>query len=266
MTLTPELGRWGPLVAGRARGGGDEGIAFVLGLLGVPGLISFAGGFPDPATFPRERVAALFQEFAASGRVEAFQYAPTRGLAGPLDALAGRIEQLQGRRPDDDELLITSGAIEALELVAKSFLDPGDLVVVEGPTYLGAIMAFRSFEADARRRAAGRATASTWTTSSAASRAACARSCSTRSPTIRTRPASASPSSAARRSSSSRGRYGFLIVEDVAYRELGFRRVRCRASGASRPTSSCRPARPRRRSSPASGSAGPSGRRRCPRS
>src|SRR5207247_10666493 len=77
-----------------------------------------------------------------------FQYAPTRGLAGPLDALAGRLELLQGRRPRDDELLITSGAIEALELVGKSFLDRGDVVVVEGPTYLGAIMAFRSFEAE----------------------------------------------------------------------------------------------------------------------
>src|SRR5437016_5936979 len=53
-----------------------------------------------------------------------------------------------GRRPAIDELMITSGAIEALELVGKSFLDPGDPVVVEGPTYLGAIMAFRSFEAE----------------------------------------------------------------------------------------------------------------------
>src|SRR4029077_18433615 len=117
------------------------------GLLGVQGLISFAGGFPDPATFPRERVSALFQEFATSGEASAFQYAPTRGLAGPLDALAGRLEQLQGRRPAADELLITSGAIEALELAAKSFIDPGDVVVVEGPTYLGAIQAFRSYEA-----------------------------------------------------------------------------------------------------------------------
>ena len=55
---------------------------------------------------------------------------------------------MQGRRPADDELLITSGGIEALSLVGKSFLDRGDAVVVEGPTYLGAIMAFRGFEAE----------------------------------------------------------------------------------------------------------------------
>ena len=176
----------------------------MLAFLGVPDLISFAGGFPDPLTFPRERAAALLAEFAGSGESAAFQYAPTRGLAGPLDALAGRLETLQGRRPADDELVITSGAIEALELVGKSFLDRGDVVVVEAPTYLGAIMAFRSFEAevvavplDERRARRRRARA-------AARRRPAPEARSTRSPTTRTRPASASPPSGASRSSSSR--------------------------------------------------------------
>jgi 2-aminoadipate transaminase len=148
MAVTPETRVWDELFAARTRGGVGEGIAEILALLGVPDLISFAGGFPDPRTFPRERAAALLAEFAEAGESSAFQYAPTRGLAGPLDAIAGRIEALQGRRPADDELLITSGAIEALELVGKAFLDRGDLVVVEGPTYLGALMAFRGFGAD----------------------------------------------------------------------------------------------------------------------
>jgi 2-aminoadipate transaminase len=145
--VTTETDRWEALYAVRTRGDVGEGIAAVLGLLGMPDLISFAGGFPDPQTFPRERVSALLGEFAATGEATAFQYAPTRGLAGALEAFADRIETLQGRRPADDDLVITSGAIEALELVGKSFLDAGDLVVVEGPTYLGAIQAFRSFEA-----------------------------------------------------------------------------------------------------------------------
>jgi 2-aminoadipate transaminase len=136
------------LFAARTRGDVGAGIADILALLGVPDLISFAGGFPDPLTFPRERAAALLAEFAEAGEASAFQYAPTRGLAGPLDALAGRLETVQGLRPADDELVITSGAIEALELVCKSFLDSGDVVVVEGPTYLGAIMAFRGYEAE----------------------------------------------------------------------------------------------------------------------
>ncbi len=148
MAIARETPSWDRLFAERTRGDVGEGIAAVLGLLGRPDLISFAGGFPDPLTFPRERASELLGEFAAAGESTAFQYAPTRGLAGPLDALAARLHALQGRRPADDELLITSGAIEALELVGKSFLDRGNLVVVEGPTYLGAIMAFRSFEAE----------------------------------------------------------------------------------------------------------------------
>jgi 2-aminoadipate transaminase len=148
MAVTPSPRAWDELFATRTRGGVGEAIADILALLAVPGLISFAGGFPDPRTFPRARAAELLAEFAHGEEASAFQYAPTRGLAGPLDALAGRIESSQGRRPPDDELLITSGAIEALELVGKTFLDAGDLVVVEGPTYLGALMAFRGFAAE----------------------------------------------------------------------------------------------------------------------
>ena len=221
MTTTPELGRWDGLLAARTRGEVGDGIAFVLAFLGVPDLISFAGGFPDPETFPRERVSTLFQELAASGEATAFQYAPTRGLAGLLDALAGRLETLQGRRPADDELLITSGAIEALELVAKSFLDPGDVVVVEGPTYLGSIQAFRGFEAtlvvvemdehgldveDLQRRLAG----------------------GLRPKLVYSIPDHQNPAGvsldAERRTMlvELAQHYGFLIVEDVAYRELPF--------------------------------------------
>jgi len=148
MAVTPETRRWEELFAARTRGDVGEGIAFVLGFLGRPDLISFAGGFPDPLTFPRERAAALLAEFADSGEATAFQYTPTRGLAGTLDAIAGRLDIVQGRRPDDEELIITSGGIEALELICKTFLEQGDTVVVEGPTYLGAIMAFRGYDAD----------------------------------------------------------------------------------------------------------------------
>jgi 2-aminoadipate transaminase len=221
VTTTPDVGRWDALVAARTRGDVGDGIASVLAFLGVPDVISFAGGFPDPATFPRERVSTLVQELAASGEAIAFQYAPTRGLAGLRDALAGRLETLQGRRPEDDELLITSGAIEALELIAKSFLDPGDLVVVEGPTYLGSIQAFRGFEAtlvavemdehgldvdDLERRLAD----------------------GLRPKLVYSIPDHQNPAgvslSAERRSQlvALAQRYGFLLVEDVAYRELPF--------------------------------------------
>ena len=221
MTVTPETGVWDALAAARTKGDVGEGIASVLALLGMPDVISFAGGFPDPATFPRERISNLLQEFVAAGEVNAFQYAPTRGLAGPLDALADRLERLQGNRPAEDELLITSGGIEALELIGKSYLDPGDLVVVEGPTYLGAIQAFRSFEAKLvavsmdeqglevdeleRMLAGGLRPKLLYTIPDHQNPAGVSLSAERREPLIEL----------ARR-------FGFVIVEDVAYRELGF--------------------------------------------
>jgi 2-aminoadipate transaminase len=221
MSVTPEASRWDALAATRTKGDVGEGIASVLALLGMPDVISFAGGFPDPETFPRERVSVLLQEFLAAGEASAFQYAPTRGLAGPLDALAGRLETLQGRRPDEDELLITSGAIEALELVGKAFLDPGDTVVVEGPTYLGAIQAVRSFEASLvavrlddhgldvddleQRLAGGLRPKLLYTIPDHQNPAGVSLAAERREPLVEL----------ARR-------YGFLILEDVAYKELGF--------------------------------------------
>ena len=221
MAVLPEADRWEALYAARTRGDVGEGIAAVLALVGIPGLISFAGGFPDAETFPRARVAALLAELADAGEVSAFQYAPTQGLQGARDAFADRIEAAQGVRPGEDELIVTSGAIEALELVGKSFLDPGDVVVVEAPTYLGAIQSFRTFEAqleavpldgdglqvDELERRLTR---------------------SLRPKLVYTIPDHQNPAgvslAADRRFAlvALARQHGFLVVEDVAYRELGF--------------------------------------------
>ena len=221
--MTPDTGRWDALVAARTRGDVGDGIASVLALLGMPDLTSSRSRVASP-TRRRSRASAPRRCSRSSplpGETSAFQYAPTRGLAGPLDALAGRLETLQGRRPADDELLITSGAIEALELIGKSFLDPGDVVVVEGPTYLGAIQAFRSFEAKLvavpvdehglevaeleQRLADGLRPKLLYTIPDHQNPAGVSLSAERRAPLVEL----------ARR-------YGFLIVEDVAYRELGF--------------------------------------------
>jgi 2-aminoadipate transaminase len=221
VSVAHETREWRDLFAARTRGDVSEGIAEILSLLAVPNLISFAGGFPDPRTFPREHVSSLLREFAEAGEANAFQYAPTRGLAGTLDALAGRLEATQGRRPADDQLVITSGAIEVLELVSRSFLDGGDEVVVEAPTYLGAIMAFRGYEAEIeavplddqgfrvdeleRMLARGLRPKLLYTIPDHQNPAGVSLAADRRPPLVEL----------ARR-------YGFVIVEDVAYRELGF--------------------------------------------
>jgi 2-aminoadipate transaminase len=221
MAVTPETRRWDELFAARTRGDVGEGIAFVLGFLGRSDLISFAGGFPDPLTFPRDRAAELLAEFAESGESTAFQYTPTQGLAGTLDAIAGRLDAVQGRRPDDEELIITSGGIEALELICKTFLEQGDPVVIEGPTYLGAIMAFRGYEAEIetvpmdedglqvdeleRRLDTGLRPKLLYTIPDHQNPAGVSLSAERREALVEL----------ARR-------HGFLVVEDVAYRELTF--------------------------------------------
>ena len=86
---------------------------------------------------------AILDDYAAV----ALQYTPTEGLASLRDYLTGRLEAQEGLRPAAGELMVTSGGIDCMELVAKSFLDSGDVVAVEAPTYLGAIMAFRGFDA-----------------------------------------------------------------------------------------------------------------------
>ena len=221
MAVTPETRSWEQLFAERTRGDVGDGIAFVLGFLGRPDLISFAGGFPDPLTFPRERASQLLEEFAANGEATAFQYAPTRGLAGTLDAVAGRLELVQGRRPDEDELVITSGGIEALELVCKTFLDRGDTVLIEAPTYLGAIMAFRGFEA----RIEGVSMDEDGLRVDALSALL---EGGLRPKLLYTIPDHQNPAgvslSIERREAlvELARRYGFLVIEDVAYRELHF--------------------------------------------
>jgi 2-aminoadipate transaminase len=221
VAVTPEVRRWSELFARRTRAGVGGGILEILALAADSELIPFAGGFPDPQTFPGAQAASFLEEIVETGDLSALQYAPTRGLPGPLDALATRLEALQGRRPAHDELMITSGGIEGLELLAKSFFDPGDAVVVEGPTYLGAIMAFRSFEAELVAVATDDEGLLVDELERALARGL-------RPKLLYTIPDHQNPAgvtlSTERRHAlvALARRHGFLVAEDVAYRELGF--------------------------------------------
>jgi 2-aminoadipate transaminase len=129
----------------RLRGGGEL-TAILAG--SPPGVLSMTGGFPNPATFPTgeldEIAARLFREDAAV----ALQYTPCEGLASVREYLAERQEQLQGRRPEPAELIVTSGGMECIAMMCQALIDPGDSIVVEAPSYLGALMAFGAAEAD----------------------------------------------------------------------------------------------------------------------
>jgi len=138
--------QWPELFARRSSRGGDE-LTAILSLAAATDVITFSGGFPAPETFPVDVLHQLTSELLASDAAMALQYSPTEGLPAARAAIAGLVEQRQGGTVDPEDVLVTSGGIEALQLLARTFLDPGDRVLVETPTYLGAIMAFAGYEA-----------------------------------------------------------------------------------------------------------------------
>jgi 2-aminoadipate transaminase len=201
--------------------GSADGLTSILAMATATDLISFAGGFPDPITFAGTELAEIMQRIVSSGDTSALQYAPVAGLPGPRAFLTDRLEAREGYRPHPDELMITSGTIEALELISKSVLDPGDLVFVEGPTYLGAIMAFESFEANVVSVPMDREGLDVEALDRAVRQHGAPRFLY--SIPDHQNPAGVSLETTRRSALVDLARkHGFFIIEDVAYRELGF--------------------------------------------
>jgi 2-aminoadipate transaminase len=144
---TPDVAAtdWPARFARRTSRGGDE-LTAILSLAASTDVITFSGGFPAPETFPVDILRTMTADLLEDDAAVALQYSPTEGLPAVRAAVADMLSAAQGQTPDD--VLITSGGIEALQLLARTFIDTGDLVLVEAPTYLGAIMAFAGFEAD----------------------------------------------------------------------------------------------------------------------
>ena len=112
-----------------------------------PEVISLAGGLPDTSTFPPSSYAAIMQEVAASACARALQYGPTEGMAVVKRCIAEVMAE-EGTTVDVDDVLVTTGGQQVIDLMCKTLIDPGDVIVAEAPTYPGAIPAFTSYEAD----------------------------------------------------------------------------------------------------------------------
>jgi len=125
--------------------GGGELTAILAG--SPPGVLSMTGGFPNPRTFPVDELDELAARLVRDDAAVALQYTPSEGLPSVRDFLRDRQRELHGARPAHDELIVTSGGMECIALLAQALLDPGDPIVVEAPTYLGAMLAFRAAEA-----------------------------------------------------------------------------------------------------------------------
>jgi 2-aminoadipate transaminase len=119
-----------------------------MGTLGVrtPDLVSFAPGFPDPSTFPWDDLREISNELLSGRDGTVLQYGATRGYHPLLESLV-EVMARRNIRTRVDELLITTGSQQGLDLAGRVLLDPGDVVLVELPTYTGAISAFTNAQA-----------------------------------------------------------------------------------------------------------------------
>jgi 2-aminoadipate transaminase len=199
--------------------GGDELTAILAG--SPPGVLSMTGGFPNPATFPTGELDEIAARLVREDAAVALQYTPCAGIETVREYLIDRQQQLQGLRPERSELIVTSGGMECIAMMCQALIDPGDAIVVEAPSYLGALMAFGAAEADvlaiamdedglcvdalADRLEAGRRPKFVYTIPEY------------QNPTGRTLPLERR-----RELVELCRRHGVLIFEDVAYRELSF--------------------------------------------
>src|SRR4051794_9171515 len=137
---------WESMLSTRARAGADPELAIILAGP-PPGTLGMTGGFPNAATFPTEELAEIAARVVRDEPGLALQYTASEGIPSVREYLLDRVEQTQGRRPAWEDLTLTSGGMECIDLVSRSLLDPGDDVAVEAPTYLGATMAFAGYRA-----------------------------------------------------------------------------------------------------------------------
>jgi 2-aminoadipate transaminase len=137
---------WPTIFSTRARAGADPELATILAGP-PPGTLGMTGGFPNAATFPTDELAEIAARLTRDEPGLALQYTPSEGIASVREYLVERVHKLQGREPAHDELMITSGGMECIDLISRALLDRGDEMAVEAPTYLGAILAFKGYGA-----------------------------------------------------------------------------------------------------------------------
>jgi len=117
-------------------------------LLGKPGIISFAGGFPDSAMFDVEGIREAVDGVLTDEPGDALQYGATEGYPALREQLAQFMASKGASGVAPQDLIVTTGSQQALDLIGKTLIDPGDKVIVEGPTFLATIQCFRLYGAD----------------------------------------------------------------------------------------------------------------------
>jgi 2-aminoadipate transaminase len=142
-----ELARYEALFATRTRGMKSSAMREMMALTERPDVISLAGGLPDTSTFAPELYAKLMAKVAAESTARALQYGPTEGMAATVGCIV-EVMAREGTLVDPSEVIVTTGGQQVIDLVCKTLIDPGDVIVAEAPTYPGAVPTFSAYQAD----------------------------------------------------------------------------------------------------------------------
>jgi len=142
-----DLERYAGLFAARTRVMTSSAMRDMMAVTARPEVISLAGGLPDTSTFPPETLAAITARIAQESSAKALQYGPTDGLPETKECIA-EVMRAEGMRVDTEDVVVTTGGQQVIDLVVKTLIDPGDVVIAEGPTYPGAVPTFNAYQAD----------------------------------------------------------------------------------------------------------------------
>ena len=142
-----DLERYAGLFASRTRVMKSSAMRDIMAVTARPEVISLAGGLPDTSSFPPATFAAITARIAEQSCAKALQYGPTEGLIETKECIA-EVMAAEGMRVDRDDMIVTTGGQQVIDLVTKTLIDPGDVIVAEGPTYPGAVPVFHAYQAD----------------------------------------------------------------------------------------------------------------------
>jgi 2-aminoadipate transaminase len=146
-TTQHELERYAGLFSSRTQVMKSSAMRDLMALTARPEVISLAGGLPDTSTFPPGSFAAVMQRVAAERLAASLQYGPTEGL-DDVKACIAEVMAAEDMHVDADDVLVTTGGQQVIDLMCKTLVDPGDVVIAEAPTYPGAVPTLCSYQAD----------------------------------------------------------------------------------------------------------------------
>jgi 2-aminoadipate transaminase len=146
-TTARDLERYAGLFAQRTKVMRSSAMRDLMAITARPEVISLAGGLPDTSTFPPQSFAAQMTRIAQESSAQALQYGPTEGFEETKDCII-EVMGAEGMLPEREDIIVTTGGQQAIDLISKTLIDPGDPVICEAPTYPGAVPVFCSYQAD----------------------------------------------------------------------------------------------------------------------